>query len=120
MWYPTIHAKKFLNTALNLSASGQEQDWEIELADHRRIKELIDFYAKSDLPQDCEEALVALILASFEDAIWVSQFDEEQWHRFSAGLLSNYSRLENVLTPWATNDDNDEFAISKRVRALLT
>lgn len=120
MWYPTAHAKQFLNAALSLAASGEEQDWEIELADYRRIEELVDFYTQSDLPQDCTEALTALILASFEDACWVSQFDEDQWRRFSAIVRSDRDRLEDVLMPWAVVADNDKYAISERVEALLS
>lgn len=88
MRYPTAHAKQFLNTVLNLPTSGEEQDWEIE----------VDFYTQSDMPQDCKEALVALIFASFEDAGWVLQFNEEQWRQIFAIVRSNHDKLEDKST----------------------
>lgn len=76
MWFAQPAAVEFLNTALLLPATGQEQDWEVELADKTRIAEFLDFHEGNDLSEPCRTALMALILSSFEEACHAGSFDE--------------------------------------------
>lgn len=71
MWFPTNNSKKFLNFALSLPTTGAEQDWEIEMSNPNRISDFIAFFSETpELSYDQKHALVALILASFEDSYW--------------------------------------------------
>jgi hypothetical protein len=119
MWFPQKDAKDFLNRSLTLPASGFEQDWEIELADATRVSEFVIFLKKSRLKHIYEEALVSLILASFEDAIWQESFDDEVWNDFLLYILSDRNRFNDVIFPWLA-DGNTDFAISDRLRQYFS
>ncbi|NTF79411.1 hypothetical protein [Rhizobium rhizogenes] len=119
MWHVTQSAKTYLNRTLKLPASGFEQDWEIELSDSGRIAEFIDLFTQTDLPGEYSEALVALILASFEDASWDMRFSDELWDKFATIVSLNRERYKHVLLLWTASNDGDGFAISGRVSRLL-
>lgn len=61
-------AEQTINDLLGLSVTGREQDWECELADSRRIDELIALYATHDLDIESRSALGLLLLYSMCDA----------------------------------------------------
>lgn len=118
MWSPSNLAISYLNSALNLPASGNEQDWEIEMSNPDRISEFLDFYEEHELSQDCQKALMALILASFEDAAWMSKFDEYLWFRTTNILRSNSSQFKEIILIWTSSMNGDHFAISDRLSSL--
>lgn len=87
MKYVTKYASELLNTELSLNASGEEQDWELELGDDERIEEFIDFYRNRERNSEIDFALVSLIVASFEDRVIgrFSQIDGEYKDIFERG-----------------------------------
>lgn len=119
MWFPTTSAKQFLNKALDLPASGKEQDWEIELSNPNRIEEFLDLYQSFNSSRDIKQALMALILASFEDSLWNSTFDECLWDKNSEIVRSEFDIFKEVLAPWVVKDNGESFAISQRAQKLV-
>ncbi|ASP34348.1 CPCC family cysteine-rich protein [Labrenzia sp. VG12] len=69
MQWASARATAYLTETLQLPARGDEQDWEIELADEARLEEFISLFP--DLASDDEYAyaMVALIIASFDDRL---------------------------------------------------
>ena len=66
--WPTADAVKHLNTLLSLPATGDEQDWEVELSDDRRIDEWLTLFVGNELDLECRSALFLLIMCSIEFA----------------------------------------------------
>lgn len=64
----TVEAQRAINKLLALPASGREQDWEIELADPRRIGEMLAIAADGGLNLDERRALALLTIASIDEA----------------------------------------------------
>ncbi|MEO7691765.1 MAG: hypothetical protein ABIS51_20955 [Sphingomonas sp.] len=67
-YWPTADAVKQLNTLLYLPATGDEQDWEVELSDDRRIHEWLTLFVGNELDLECRSALFLLIMCSIEFA----------------------------------------------------
>jgi hypothetical protein len=113
----------FLNKELKLITKGDEQDWDLELADSGRIEEFILFY-KSTLLDDNEKiALMALILASYDDylnnrshsiVIWNLICEILKPDKLIFGELIKYWSLENI------TDENDHFNITPYIREITS
>lgn len=69
----TKDAEHTINMLLNLPAKGDEQDWDIEFADGKRIKEFISAFHTNDLGMPKKYALVSLILASYDEHLEVEK-----------------------------------------------
>lgn len=65
---PTPDAVAMVNRLLDLPASGHEQDWEIELADPKRIGEMLRLLGDTELNLEARSALTLLILHSLDEA----------------------------------------------------
>lgn len=119
MWFPDENAINYLNEKLRLPASGSEQDWEIELADHRRIEEFIRVHEATVETVDVQQALVALLVASFEDALWKGSFDKQLWLKTEEIVSANTELYKPVLKQWIRDADGDGFRISTMIEGLL-
>lgn len=122
MRFRTAHAIKILNNALELPATGQEQDWDIELADAKRIQEFIDFYSNSDWNEDELFALMSLIIASYDETIREHGHQPEIWEQIAKQLLQQSELHESTLEYWACLDEDIpeyRFYISPYIRELL-
>ncbi|MEE9336424.1 MAG: hypothetical protein V3U65_20240 [Granulosicoccaceae bacterium] len=114
-------AIKLLNKKLNLPATGDEQDWEIELADANRINEFISFYENESLDDDKLYALMALIVGSLEDLACVHPIGEDVWEKISELLCSKYELHKPTIDYWSIVDNkcpDDLFKITKLMRSL--
>jgi hypothetical protein len=65
----TGRASDHLTEALQLLARGDEQDWEIELADGDRLEEFIARYPEFAPDDEYAFAMAALIIASFDERV---------------------------------------------------
>lgn len=65
---PTAMAKRALNRLLDLPATGQEQDWEIELADPSKVSAMLQLLRRGTLDLEAQTALGLLVLYSLEEA----------------------------------------------------
>lgn len=67
--------------AFGLPYDPKDQDWDLQVADSRRISEFMDGYPL--LPDnDCRRTLVAVLLASFEEAHLEGRVEKNEWLRF--------------------------------------
>lgn len=78
--WPSPDAVKYLNTLLSLPATGDEQDWEVELSDDQRVQEWLTLFVGNELDLERRSALFLLIMCSIE-------FADAQ--RVSRGLLGD-------------------------------
>jgi hypothetical protein len=61
----TRDAMRTINSLFDLPARGDEQDWEIELADGKRIPDFLAVLSEKSLDIECRSALALLTLFSF-------------------------------------------------------
>ena len=71
----TIKAQHSNNRLLSLPASGQEQDWEFELADPTRIEDML-VATTTELSYDEKCALALIAIASIEEAVASDLLDD--------------------------------------------
>jgi hypothetical protein len=118
MWFPQESAKTILNEMLDLNATGREQDWDIELSDPDRIDDFMTLL-KSTREVEMEEALLSLILSSFEDAKYEEKFRVADWEQLTSILVAKNRDYSLVLEKWLPKTKNTEsFKISKIVAEL--
>lgn len=82
---PTSDAVLKINALLGFSATGREQDWEIEFSSPMRVREMLDFLVRGNFDDEIQTALALLMLASMDEANTVDLEDQDrviQW--FSA------------------------------------
>lgn len=94
---------------LSLGASGQEQDWGIELSDPRRVSDFLDYYQSRSEPwlPWVRRAYVDLVLESANEALESGEaVPEEGVRRFASDLAA---RDPEALSYWtslpSTKDD---------------
>lgn len=114
-------AVKFISQKLNLPVTGGEQDWDIELADPTRIEEFVMLF-KQDSGLDTEQkyALMALILASYEDALQGGQPLNGSWD-YIKKTLKNDLTYSDLIEYWSLPTENNEgnlFGITPYIRSL--
>ena len=103
-------AIEYLNRLLHLPATGKEQDWDIELADATRLDDFLNVLDHQHLSDDQKQALMALIIASYDDFLGLGQsaFDPYR-ERIALHLQKNPLLYEDLLNYWALwGDDNSE------------
>lgn len=67
----------YLNKLLNLPARGDEQDWDIELADPARLSEFLATFKAYNLTLSVKKAFLALIIASYDDLLQYDPDDDD-------------------------------------------
>lgn len=115
---PSISSK--LNKILSLPAKGDEQDWDIELADKNRIEQFLDVFEKSGLNLDEQYALMALIIASYNSLLDDGLFHTNTWNRIVRNIHPNADLKKQIKSYWGQekNDATCEFSIGPLVRDL--
>lgn len=114
-------AIEYLNQLLHLPVSGKEQDWDIELSDITRLDEFLDILDHQLLIDDQKYALMALIIASYDNFDQVNSSDDPYKERIRQHLQKNLSLYEDLLNYWAVpEEDNPEyyFNISPFIRTI--
>jgi hypothetical protein len=133
-----VHSKydEYINRMFSLPARGDEQDWDIELADPDRVEEFLSRYPEIERTDELSFALMSLIVASFDEKVWVRflevgkplDFDwdfkdlvrmsgyevdalytareKELWSRISAILAQKPDLFDGIISYWSL-DDND-------------
>jgi len=115
-----------LNERLSLNYTGQEQDWDLELADPNRITDFLNFIRDQNLSIEEKYAVMALVLSSYDDRLNynpVSVADNEIWYSITELLNQSPEIYSDLLNYWALwNNQREEylFAITKLVREYLT
>jgi hypothetical protein len=112
-----------LTTLLALPATGQEQDWEAELADKNRVSEFLMTYEKVPLSTDDKFALMALMLASVDRHVEVNLRVPGEWRRIADILIEERELHQETISYWRCDDDDDPqawFHLTPHIRALST
>ncbi|RFM25816.1 hypothetical protein [Deminuibacter soli] len=112
-----------LNELLQLPATGNEQDWEVELADKNRIAGFVNVAHTANLSAAERFALVALILCSYEEFLW-DDFDNGNvlWKTIAEVLNQHkgaYDERLNYWAVWNAKERADWFALTPLVRKYL-
>lgn len=117
--YLTKHAMLFLNKALNLPATGQEQDWDIELADKSRIGDFVTYMQNNELGVEIRFALMALILGSLDDLSYDGDIPRDLWENVRQLLKDDQELFADLVARWASQrNGTDDFGISPLLRSL--
>lgn len=119
----TFEAIEKLNMLLDLPYMDWMQDWDIQLADSNRIQEFCDAYEQENLDSNEKQALMALIIASYNNYLEERGNEMVLWDKIAALLRQDFDLHKPTLLYWLC-DDNEEviggFAITPLVKALLS
>jgi hypothetical protein len=98
---PTPAARAKVNSLLALPATGDEQDWEIELVDPTKIHEMLKLLADNSLSLE-ERSAVALLLTHTVDELHDDDEDtSELASRLRAVLRSDAGVLHRMRFYWS-------------------
>lgn len=112
---------KHLSQELLLPFTGIEQDWDIEMADSNRIKDFIKFYEDKELSLDEKVALVALIIASYNDFLEENNLQIDRiWNSIKRILEFEKDNFTELINYWALDNEKEEniFKITPLIRSL--
>jgi len=114
--------REYVNALFGLPASGDEQDWAVELSDKSRIMEFVDFMQKTDLLYSLRYAIMELIISSYDDYLY-SESDDDLgiWNKIKELVSKDKSGYTNIIEYWALRNEKDEnnlFNITLLVRSL--
>jgi hypothetical protein len=115
-------AIKRLNTLLSLPHRDGMQDWDVELADPNRVQEFCDVYERKHLDPPEKQALMALIIASYDDYLEERGNEVFLWNKIAALLRKDCDLHKSIMLYWLCGDNEEqigEFAITPLIRALL-
>src|SRR5688572_661051 len=119
--YPTAAAIERLTDLLRLPPG--DQDWEIEIADARRVGEFLDAYEREPLDDDERFALMALIVASYDELLMDGHEDQQQWNRVRRHLVERFDLHEYTVQYWSLPDEDDDpdriFQVTPRARKIM-
>ena len=97
---PAAADEQEVNRLLALTATGREQDWEIELADPSRLDEMMYLLESKHLSEKLKTALCLLMLASFDAEFDSGEFNAERMRRAADLLRQDLHVLERMRFYW--------------------
>ncbi len=105
---------------MSLPYKGNEQDWDIELADKNRVDEFISFYNDNDLSNDMKYAAMSIILASYDYLLDDTEIDRDyRWYEIERMLKSEKQLFSDLIEYWAVETEiEDVFRITPLVREV--
>ena len=112
----------FLNQYFKLPARGDEQDWDVELANPDRVEEFLDGY-DDDFSNDIKLALMALIFASYDEYIVKYKKDVAIEARIKKILDKKRDLFLGLLRYWAVENKKDPkkcFNLTVFARSVLS
>lgn len=121
MFFLKKEAIHFLNEYFKLPARGDEQDWDIELADSARVREFLNAY-NNDFPDNVRLALMALIFASYDDYIDKHKRDLNLETKIKTIVNADKDLFIDLLKYWAVENKEDTkecFNLTAFVRDVL-
>lgn len=109
----TKEVADFLNVKLALPAKGDEQDWDIELANKDRVKEFTDYLNTAILTNEQKFALMSLIVASYEDLlVSKNKLYTPFWHKIGHILNSEKHLYQPIIDYWTQDKTTEGFLIT--------
>ncbi len=126
MYFIHVEVCEKISIALNLPYTGIEQDWDIEMADKDRINEFIEFATTKELNENEKHAVIALLIASYDDFLDYGLHDVEIWRKIKSIILNNRKLCDGLLKYWSCKYSNYistrydvEFNITPLMQELL-
>ena len=118
----TKATQEYLNKVLKLPAKGDEQNWDIEMADKNRLMEFINAFKNNYFAIEQKYAVVALILASYED--YLNNFidvNEKIWLQIVKIIELDKGQYNDLLNYWALSGEksSDLYSITLKVRKYI-
>lgn len=107
-----------LTTRLGLGQLPDMQDWDLMCADAARVTEFINVYDNSPLTKGQRFALMALILASLDDAYRSGRIDAVESAAVSRILIAEHELHAYHIDYWARSSKPKSFAISPLIRSI--
>jgi len=108
-----------LSKKLSLPYTGTEQDWDIEMADSKRINEFIDLYHQYDLAFEERVALMSLIIASYDDFLNENNVAIDcRWDTIKAMLTKDRIHFVELINYWSLYNETDIFRITPLMRTV--
>jgi len=114
MKYVTGDASEKLEKLLRLPATGEEQDWEIELADPNRLDEFIRVFSEGEYNQEERFAFGALIVSSFDGLLRCNRSKKQRENLYDY-LVENNDVDDDIVTLYKEK----EMLIWSRILAVL-
>lgn len=110
-----------ISNKLSLPFNGIEQDWDIEMANSKRITEFIKFYQQNkNLTTDEKFAVMAILLASYEDYLNENDLNiDDRWFKIKSLLSNNYIIFKELIDKWSLVNEtieSDFFKITLLIR----
>lgn len=110
-----------LSIGLSLPYQGNEQDWDLEMANAERIDDFINYYlGEGKLSDDEKLALTALILASYEDFLNNGMKRDKNWEIVKEILKSNPQLYYELINYWqlGNTSEDDLYQITPLLREI--
>jgi hypothetical protein len=107
---------------LSLPYTGIEQDWDLEMANSKRINEFLNYYKQHALSQDEKFAIMSLILASYNDFLEENNVEvDSRWKMIREILESDRSSFADLLNYWSSDGEikkDNVFRITMLIREI--
>lgn len=119
--WPKQNEIQQLNMLFGFSATGDEQDWEIEFSDENRIEGFFSAYEHASLSQSQKMSVMQLVLASFDELVYAGQDNEQLWQKIAAALLKDQCVHKYTIEYWCCKGETLEdnmFPITPRMRSV--
>ena len=110
-----------LNSLFGFSATGEEQDWEIEFADPNRINEFYSAYINAKLSDSKKMAVMSLVLASFDELIALNRDNIDLWGEISSKLIQDITIHKYTIEYWCCENETEPdhiFDLTPRIREI--
>ena len=96
-----------LSALLGITGWDSDQDWELVHADALRVEEFIKLYRHGDLNEDDRFALMALIVASFDEWLGLDYPSAAVTERVRQIIVTNFALHESTVHYWCIWDETD-------------
>ena len=103
----TSQSSDKLSALLGITRLDTEQDWKFVHADALRVEEFMEMYGHSDFNEDDRFALMALIVASFDEWLGANHLSEEVMQRIQQLVIADHALHEFTVHYWCVWDEPD-------------
>ncbi|MDP9957139.1 hypothetical protein J2X97_002805 [Epilithonimonas hungarica] len=111
-----------LSKELRLPYTGIEQDWDLEMANSKRLKDFIEFYRGNELSSEKKIAIMSLIIASYEDFLNENDLKRDnKWIEIKSLIESQKVIFQELINRWALpneSNNNNIFKITPLMRTV--
>ena len=112
-------AIEFLNDAFGFEFIGFEQDWNLEFADPNRLDDFIDFFNREELNSKTKQALMSLIIASYDDFLFEESERDNYGIKIKALIHRDFPLYRKELEYWSLDGEDDIFKVTPFIRSCI-